>query len=253
MMTDSTPPNPYIPPDPSARVSPIRPVRPEPTPDRSAPSQPSEQTAPQSEPDIDPSTDPQIALQVLRRKMEAISDEFSAGKLNRAQFNAMYKRYSEQRTIIERLVARNPDSDAWKQVIAQRGQTGFLRSQFAAAPLMYALFLHGNLKPLIRSGAPVLPDDLAARLLMRVWNMPNRPNQGLGRRQLANDEWLIMATGEYASTLVVFSQEPAISQVQLVRDQHADFERANLTLLSRGSTAPERMVFPQRSLLETKL
>lgn len=252
-MNETDLPNSTAPPDPAARISPIRPVRPEPSSPAPQPAQQPQPAKPRTESDIDPVTDPQTALQVLRRKMEAIADEFSAGKLNRAQFNAMYQRYSEQRTIIERLLQRNPQSDAWKQVIAQRGQTGFLRAQYAAIPLMFALFLHGNLKPLMRSGAPVLPDELATRLLMRVWNMPSRPRQGLGRRQLTNDEWLIMATGDYAATLVVFSQEPALAQVELVRDQHADFERANLTLLSRGVVSPERMVFPQRALLESRL
>ena len=38
---------------------------------------------------------------MLRKKMEHIASEFADGKINRAQFNAIYRRYDEQRTIID--------------------------------------------------------------------------------------------------------------------------------------------------------
>src|SRR3954463_16120705 len=101
--------------DPSrdAKRSPVRPSlpqQPEPRPLQASVPQPTP-AAPESP------TNPNAALNTLRRKMELVSDEFAQGKINRGQFNAVYKRYSEQRTIIERLIERNPNSDAWKQVI----------------------------------------------------------------------------------------------------------------------------------------
>lgn len=243
------------PPDPSARVSPVRPPRP--TQEMAAmpadvPATSSASERPASPPPtvIDPTSDPDAALVLLRRKIERVADEFSAGQINRGQFNAMYKRYSEQRTIIERLIARNPESDAWKQVISVPGQTGFLRSQYAAMPIACSVYLHDQLSPMLKMGPAVMDDGTIARLLMRVWAMPVRPPQGMGRRALPGGEWMLMATGLYAATLVIFSQEPSITQAYLIRDQHADFERANLLLLTRGSPAPEKMVFPQRALLE---
>ena len=93
--------------DPSrdAKRSPVRP---------SLPKQPEQELPPPSVPSPpipappESPTNPNSALNTLRRKMELVSDEFAQGKINRAQFNAVYKRYSEQRTIIERLVERNP-------------------------------------------------------------------------------------------------------------------------------------------------
>jgi hypothetical protein len=81
--------------------------------------------------------------------------------------------------------------------------------------------------------------------------MPNRPKAGLGRRQLTSGTWMILATGEHAATAVAFTQEPSTSQARLVRDLHADFERANQAALARGWIFQERMVFPQRALVET--
>ncbi len=189
----------------------------------------------------------------LRRKMELISDEFAQGKINRAQFNAMYKRYSEQRTIIERLIERNPDSEAWRQVISVKGQTGFLRHHFAAQPLYYIAYRNNELQPIMVGGKQKPNEAVVQSIIKVVWAMPNRPKNGLGRKPIGDNDWLILAIGEHATTAVMFANEPSIAQARLVRDLHADFERANQAALSRGWLVPDRMVFPQRSLVESTL
>lgn len=192
-------------------------------------------------------------MNTLRQKMELVADEFSQGKINRAQFNAVYKRYSEQRTIIERLIERNPKSDAWRQVIGVTGQTGFLRSHFAAQPLYYVIYRNNAAEPIVVGGKNK-PDPAAIQpVLHLVWSMPSRPKNGLGRKPIGDNHWLILAIGDYATTVVMFSLEPSIAQARLVRDLHADFERANHAALARGWVMPDRMVFPQRALVETSL
>src|SRR5690606_18563985 len=54
--------------------------------------------------------DPDAALVSLRQRMKLTADEFAEGKINRAQFHALYARYSEQRSIIERLLERDPET-----------------------------------------------------------------------------------------------------------------------------------------------
>lgn len=250
--------NPLPPPDdalpdetpPGGLRSPIRPTYQPEIPPRPAPGLPSVSKDQKRESD-EFINDPQRAMASLRRRMQAVVDEFAQGKINRAQFNAVYGRYSEQRTIIERLLERNPQTEAWKQVIATRGQTGFLRTQYQAQPLYYALHLHHDSAPLTTGGSRAPDPAITLPLLRLIWSMPQRPQQGLGRKALPTGEWLILATGEFAATLVVFSLEPSIAQARLVRDLHFDFERANGGAIARGITAPERMVFPQRALIET--
>src|SRR5262245_27349023 len=131
-MDDTTPksqPNPKSPSniDGSMR-SPIRPANPnQPEQER----QLSEETEPQAHPAID---DPTAALENLRGKMEGVARDYAGGKLNRAQFNAIYGRYDEQRKIIERLLERDPENDAWQHV-AEPGHTQFLLNHFQARPL----------------------------------------------------------------------------------------------------------------------
>jgi len=163
----------------------------------------------------------------------------------------MYKRYSEQRAIIERLLERNPDSDAWKQVLGVKGHTGFLRSHYEAQPMFFIVYRHGTPKAILAGGKDTPTDVEVMPVLQMVWKMPNRPKVGLGRRQFPSGNWMLLATGEHAATAVIFTLEPSAAQARLVRDLHADFERANQAALARGWIVQERMVFPQRALVET--
>lgn len=232
--------------DPNAKMrSPVRPVYTPPPP--KAPVEPRKTTQPQA---FEPPEDPKAAMATLRQKMQLLVDEYAAGKINRAQFHALYKRYSEQRAVIEKLIERNPDSDAWKQVIRSQGQTGFLRSRLEAQPMIYAIFARNQTIPVHAGGKHPLNPEVTQPLLQALWRAPQLPAAGLGRKALDNDEWLVLAVGEYAATMVIFSLEPSSAQARLVRDLHLDFERANRMALNRGMVAIDRLVFPQRALVE---
>ena len=239
-------------------LSPVRPIPPEQPPAAVSPFvitetelEASDATLPELLP-ID-TDDPDAAMNALRGRMALIADEYANGKINRAQFDALYQRYGEQRTIIERLIARDPESSAWKQVLGVAENTGYLRDQFEAQALYYAVFRHQQYEPIAAGGRQPPNLSMIESALKRVWATDNRPKHGLGRRPLGSTQWLILATGEHAVTVVLFSLEPSITQSRLVRDLHADFERANAAALVRGWIVPERMVFPQRALMETQL
>jgi hypothetical protein len=242
--------------DESTLRSPIRPTPPS-TERRPAPPTPAPPTtgpiASGSGPAAPPSNDPHQALNDLRRKMETVASEYSQGKINRAQFNAMYGRYSEQRVIIQRLIERNPDSKAWKQVVSTSGHTTFLRQHFEAQPLYYAVFRHQTLTPLMTGGKTQPNMAELTPILNGLWNMPTRPKAGLARKTMGENLWLVLALGEQAVTLVMFMLEPSNAQATLVRDLHNDFERANQAALVRQTARLERMVFPQRALVEENL
>jgi hypothetical protein len=226
--------------------SPVRPKY-QPTP----PPEPDEPIFAPEEPPPAPSspTSPQAALEDLRRKMERVASEFAAGRLNRAQFNAMYGRYSEQRTIIERLIQRDPQNDAWKNV-AKPGHTTFLRSHFEAKALYYLIYQHDRTTPLMLGGQQQPNMTQIGDVLKGLWGMKERPKVGLARKDMGNGQWLVLALGEKAVTLVMFMLEPSPMQANKVRDLHSDFERANHMALDRGTKSLDRLVFPQRALVE---
>ncbi|MDX2160417.1 MAG: hypothetical protein SF162_03735 [bacterium] len=233
---------------PDPMRSPVRPTPPQPssgtsqTP-RPAPTVPNAASSGESV-----SHDPAAALNAIRSKMELVSDEFAQGKINSVQFHVMYRRYSEQRTIIEKLIERDPEGDAWQRVMSVKGQTGFLRSQYEAQALCYAIFRAGSAKPILTGGKAPADEPMLAAMAAKLWQLPKRPNPGLARKALPTSHWIIVATGDHAATFAVFSIEPSNAQARLVRDLHADFERANAAAFARDQIVPERMVFPQRAL-----
>lgn len=251
-MNDKTPPEPELDPDDSSLRSPVRPIRPDTTstPQGSGLIARATQMMRAAKPEDDrlPS-DPAAALEHLRQKMEAVARELGEGKINRAQFNAIYGRYSEQRTIIERLIQRNPQNEAWKQAAAP-GHTSFLRDHFEARLLSYLVYQHNIPTPLMIGGKQQPNVEQIIGVLQTLWRLPNRPKSGLARKELSGGQWLVLALGEYAVTLVLYQLEPSSAQANLVHDLHMDFERANHLVLQRGTRSLDRFVFPQRALTE---
>ncbi len=246
MMNDNPPHSPTsLSPDELAALrSPLRPAPPPETPPASATPRDPAKSDPAPAP-----ADPVSVLAALLRKMEQAARQYTSGAINRAQFNAIYGHYKEQRTIIERLLERDPDGSAWRQAAAA-GHTGFLLSHFAARPLCYAIYTLQPPRPLMIGGRQAPDLNLFEPILRALVSAANRPRAGVARKRLADNRWLVLALGEHAVTLVVFTLEPAAAQIVRVRDLHAEFERANSDALIRGTRTLERMVFPQRALVE---
>jgi hypothetical protein len=183
----------------------------------------------------------------IRNKMEEVSNEYANNTISRAQFNAIYAHYNEQRQLIEKIIARDPDNDGWKQA-ARSGKTEFLRQHFDARPLNYVVYVHRQYKPLIGGGTR--PDITRIKNLLRVlWRM-EKIRVGVARMSLDGPTWLVMTAGHYSVTFVTFHLEPSGDKANYVRDLHNDFERANRLFLKRGKINKSLMVFPQRALLE---
>lgn len=194
-------------------------------------------------------TSPSERLAVIRDKMERVANEYAKREISRAQFNAIYAHYSEQRAIIEKIIARNPQNEAWKQA-ARGGKTAFLREHFEGRPLNYVIYLHRQNTPLMGGGTR--PDlQRIAGMLRSLWANEER-RIGLARLALVAPQWLVMAAGQYSVTFVTFYLEPSGAQMNTVNDLHTDFERANRLFLKRGKVNKEQLVFPQRALLEQK-
>jgi len=191
---------------------------------------------------------PRSALQSIREKMQGVVTEYSNGDINASQFNAVYQHYAEKRDIIERMIERNPNSDAWKSVVKQ-GYTSHLLSQFQAKALHYAVFRRGNTTPLVSSGKLSRKTAEQIHQLLRIVLKMKSHRTGLARKSIGNGNWLVMAIGDKALTIVTFTVQPSSLQTSKVRDLHEDFEIANDRSL-RNNEPAERLVFPQRSLLE---
>lgn len=194
-------------------------------------------------------TNPNSALQTIREKMQGVVAEYSNGDINASQFNAVYQHYSEKRDIIELMLERNPNSDAWRSVV-QQGYTGHLRSQFQAKPLHYAVFKRGNTSPLLSSGKLSRKTAQQIHQMLRVVFAMKTQRTGLARKSIGNGNWLVVSIGQQALTIVTFTLQPSSIQTTKVRDLHEDFEMANKRALKNNAPS-DRLVYPQRALLES--
>lgn len=235
--------------DDQPKLSPLRPKRPDAF---RLPEQPAQRAGDDGSDGKNWPTEPNTPserLAIIRQKMEEVANEYAERKISRAQFNAIYAHYSEQRALIERIISRDPQNEGWKQA-ARSGKTDFLREHFEARPVNYVIYLHRQNKPLMGGGTR--PDmQRIASLLRALWGM-EKLRVGVARLALKSPYWLIMAAGYYSVTFVTFHLEPSGVQANRVKDLHEDFERANRIFLERGRINKARLVYPQRALLEQK-
>ncbi|NDJ79185.1 MAG: hypothetical protein GYB65_23290 [Chloroflexi bacterium] len=235
----------------TSRLSPIRPSQP----DETEPQEPLIPSMPYRAPTEPLSPREQMqraeeALIGLREKMARVAAEYAEGKLNSAQFDAIYTRYSEQRDITERLLSRDPESQAWQSVV-QPGHTTFLKEYYAARVISYA-FYHLDTARLITVTGPVqMERSQVMAVITRLRDIiAERGNPGSAARQLGDGRCVLFVPGEITVAVIILSVEPAATQITRVEDMHADFERANARALQNRDFNPERMVFPHRALFE---
>lgn len=236
-------------------TSPIRPQNPEPPRPKVAPSL-ARPTRPQPPTSEHPATgeDEQIAraeeaLERLREKMAEVAAEYAEGKLNQAQFNAIYRRYTEQRDITQRLLERNPQSDAWQSVV-KAGHTSFLRDHFTAKIISFGIYHLEDGGQISLTGGVRLPHDQLMPIFARIKAaVVGGHHLAPAWRPLKDGSWVVIVPGQLTVAVVIYSLEPAGVQRKMVADAHDDFERANEKLLRRGDFTPEGLVFPHRALM----
>ena len=95
----------------------------------------------------------------LQSKMTALAEDFSLGKINRRQFEAVYTHYREQRQIIDALI-NSLKVDAWRKAISE-GLTGPLLRHNAAQLIGYAVYDQASRQPMTTS--PSFKIDPASR------------------------------------------------------------------------------------------
>ncbi len=177
----------------------------------------------------------------LQQKMTALAEDFSLGKINRRQFEAVYAHYREQRQIIDALI-NSLNLDAWRKAISA-GHTGLLLSRNAAQLLGYALYDRAS-----RQALAVSPHfKVDAALVMPIITAHQAARDVTTRiitSEIDGGRWLCFVPGQACTLVALFSVEPARAQLQLLQDVHHDFELANAKRLAqgRGSEAAEQFM-----------
>jgi hypothetical protein len=193
-------------------------------------------------------------LNRVRAKLDKLVEDFSDGRVNRAQFEELYSHYQKERNAVERLMASGPTSDAWRMAVTE-GQSINIRRRLAARVLGYAVFANEDQTPLRVYGEfASLDEKWIAPLLTRVRN-DNLFAVDSFQTGTNGATSLCAVSGQFTTLLVLFSTEPARVQMQLLEDLHSHFEQANQRVLSRWSKTGSAfgvidLVFPYAAAFE---
>jgi len=185
------------------------------------------------------------ALSRLNQKMKAITIELAEGKINQAQFQAIYSRYREQREIIDRIKERSPKSNAWQNV-ARAGITTLLRSQHGADVIGLVIIHNKKVRLINTFGDIVLSKAIGAPLLASIQDTQIGVDECT---QIHDGRYIQIVSGETSTTIFFYSAEPPRETLEASKKAHADFEKKNLGLLHVGKFKPEQLKYPQKDLM----
>jgi hypothetical protein len=191
-------------------------------------------------------------LEEVRQKMERLAGDFAAGRVNTTQFQELYAHYQQERKAIEEILAEAPEAAAWRAAVAQEeGESIIIRRRHAARILGYAIYLNAD-NVLLRSVGEYDIDDRLVTSMLDSFrtSAPEALEKQMRSIEVENARWVRFVPGQYTTLAVLFSNEPARAQLDMLRDLQTHFERANQRLLTRGVADPSQFVFPHAAVFE---
>jgi hypothetical protein len=190
----------------------------------------------------------EAALSHLQVKMESAMVEFAQGRVNQAQFEAIYTRYSRQQALIETLLSSTPSTSDLEQV-AKSGITAALRQEYGGTLEGMLVIETHTCQSLKTFGAFSLPNELLTPLLDGFKTLDAEAiSEEAKITMIDGGRWLGVFPGEQSCAMTVFSREPAQQLVRQIAAVQRDFEKLNRAQLEPGPADPARMVYPQVSL-----
>ncbi len=183
----------------------------------------------------------------VRNKLAALVEDFAQGRVNRAQFEVLYAHYQKERDAVEKLIASQPSSDAWRMAMTE-GQSVMIRRRLASRVLGYAVYADDDPTPLRVYGEFA---EMDANQLSSMLNYTDEEKPFIIVNNFdQNETCMCIVPGKLAVLFVLFSTEPARIQIQLLKDLHQHFERANARILARSFYKPGDLVFPYAAAFE---
>jgi hypothetical protein len=191
-------------------------------------------------------------LEEVRQKMERLAEDFAAGRVNTTQFQELYAHYQQERKAIEEILEQAPEAAAWRAAVAQEeGESIIIRRRHAARILGYAIYLNVN-DSLLRSVGEYNIDERVVKSMLDSFRTGGEEGVQSQMRSIEteNAQWVRFVPGQHTTLAVLFSNEPARAQLEMLQDLQAHFERANQHLLNRGVTDGSQFVFPHAAVFE---
>lgn len=210
-----------------------------------------EQQNPAKTPAPAPMLEARAYLERVRLKMEKLVQDFVEGRVNRLQFEELYRHYQEERNTVENLITLQPNSNTWQTAITE-GESLMIRRRYAAQASSYVVFDKQSHDPIRQHGEPSPYNRTKIRLVLNEMCIAS----DIGRAKALDlgvggaGQWLCYVCGQCATLIVFFNKEPARVQLQLLEDLHNHFERLNWRIMTRPHYDPVDLVFPYAAAFE---
>lgn len=185
------------------------------------------------------------ALALLNEKMQNITKELAVGKINQAQFQAIYSRYREQREIIQRIKERTPESDAWQRVASKQGITSILRRQHEAEVEGVVILLNEGVRFIKKFGQVELDEQFGKHMLA---NVSSHNATHTATTQIDDGRWLDLISGPYATSIFFYSTEPSMVLKHHSKAVHEKFEQDNKTQFAGGTVSAKQLQYPHADI-----
>jgi hypothetical protein len=189
-------------------------------------------------------------LGAVSKKMMKLAEDFAAGRVNRTQFEKLYRHYLQERETIERLLEAQPGSPAWKGAVTE-GESVLIKRKHASQPLGYAIYLNANSLPIRSVGDFRIDSALLVPMLSSFRSATAEIfGSGLKSSEIEGGRWMCFVPGVYTTLIVLFSLEPARLQMEMLEQLHRHFERANQPAFEAGLPDATKLVYPHAAAFE---
>ncbi|MBI9051027.1 MAG: hypothetical protein JEZ00_16520 [Anaerolineaceae bacterium] len=190
-------------------------------------------------------------LSKVRNKINTLAARFAEGTINRKQFQDLYSHYVAEIQMIEQYINTDPDSDAWKQAVAE-GQSILIRRKHAARFLGFSIYDHESGIPLRTAGEFGIDSALFVPMLHSYRAAAKEIFGSMVRStQIEGGNWLCFISGKLTTTIALFSTEPSKSRLDTLEHLQTVFEHANKNLLNNSMINPDQLVCPQEYFLQS--
>ncbi len=187
----------------------------------------------------------------IREKVARIAQEFAEGKINRAQFQELFAHYQREQRTIETWLSVDPDSDAWKDALAE-GKSLIIRNKYKAQVKGLAIYLNRTGMPLAHIGSFNLDPDLVIPMLSSLRSATEEMfGSAIRASHIEGGGWLGFIGGRHTTLLALYSAEPAKQQLMRLEELHRVFEKANQRHFEGSTIDPRELVYTQQVVLRS--
>lgn len=189
----------------------------------------------------------------IQQKIQKLIAEFAEGQISRAQFHAVYERYTSQLALTDMAgMSRMPD--AIMGMMNDGQSTIAVKEAHMGKAIGMTIYNNRNGTLLETLGdfdvptaklAPILNDFT---MLMESGKRVDREVRRIGAKQ-----WLIFAAGRYTTVITLFHNEPSEQQSREIERLHHDFEEANQGFFRSGQVDSSKLAYPFLVFVQRKI